>query len=33
MSNETLHGYVDATPAPGTAWGTATFDLIHENPT
>ncbi|MEU5958813.1 hypothetical protein [Streptomyces sp. NPDC047525] len=25
----TIDGYVDAVPAPGTAWGTATFDLIH----
>ncbi|MGW5679053.1 hypothetical protein ACWEV4_28915 [Streptomyces sp. NPDC003860] len=24
-----VDGYVDALPAPGTAWGTATFDLIH----
>ncbi|TXJ83342.1 hypothetical protein E2C11_07695 [Streptomyces lavendulae] len=24
-----IDGYVDAIPAPGTRWGTATFDLIH----
>ncbi|WP_438490741.1 hypothetical protein [Streptomyces sp. S186] len=24
-----IDGYVDAIPAPGTGWGTATFDLIH----
>ncbi|MEU3907300.1 hypothetical protein AB0F20_26345 [Streptomyces goshikiensis] len=24
-----IDGYVDAIPAPGTSWGTATFDLIH----
>ncbi|MFK8851768.1 hypothetical protein [Streptomyces sp. Ac-502] len=24
-----VDGYVDAIPAPGTSWGTATFDLIH----
>ncbi|MFJ2591024.1 hypothetical protein [Streptomyces sp. NPDC087538] len=24
-----IDGYVDATPAPGTSWGTANFDLIH----
>lgn len=24
-----LDGYVDAIPAPGTGWGTATFDLVH----
>ncbi|MGW0669763.1 hypothetical protein [Streptomyces sp. NPDC002746] len=24
-----IDGYVDAIPAPGTKWGTATFDLIH----
>ncbi|MCZ4101005.1 hypothetical protein [Streptomyces sp. H39-C1] len=24
-----INGYVDAIPAPGTHWGTATFDLIH----
>jgi hypothetical protein len=29
MSNQTLHGYVDAIPASGTRRGTATFDLIH----
>ncbi|MGW2109519.1 hypothetical protein [Streptomyces sp. NPDC001948] len=30
---DTMHlaidGYVDATPAPGTSWGIAKFDLIH----
>ncbi|MER7468891.1 hypothetical protein [Streptomyces sp. NPDC097981] len=32
MSSRThlvIDGYVDAIPAPGTRWGTATFDLIH----
>ncbi|MFB6999325.1 hypothetical protein ACFCXF_14770 [Streptomyces virginiae] len=24
-----IDGYVDAIPAPGASWGTATFDLIH----
>lgn len=24
-----IDGYVDAIPAPGTRWGTATFGLIH----
>ncbi|MFI6730729.1 hypothetical protein NRF20_43765 [Streptomyces sp. R-74717] len=24
-----IDGYIDAIPAPGTTWGTATFDLIH----
>ncbi|TXS58222.1 hypothetical protein [Streptomyces sp. t39] len=24
-----IDGYVDAIPAPGSGWGTATFDLIH----
>lgn len=24
-----IDGYVDAIPAPGPRWGTATFDLIH----
>uniref|UniRef100_UPI003F4906C0 hypothetical protein n=1 Tax=Streptomyces achromogenes TaxID=67255 RepID=UPI003F4906C0 len=24
-----IDGYVDAIPAPGAGWGTATFDLIH----
>ncbi|MGV9247978.1 hypothetical protein [Streptomyces sp. NPDC003710] len=24
-----VDGYVDTIPAPGTGWGTATFDLIH----
>ncbi|WP_329202794.1 MULTISPECIES: hypothetical protein [unclassified Streptomyces] len=33
MTNPQTHlaidGYLDAIPAPGTSWGTATFDLIH----
>ncbi|MGW2110939.1 hypothetical protein [Streptomyces sp. NPDC001948] len=24
-----IDGYIDAIPAPGLGWGTATFDLIH----
>ncbi|WP_327713221.1 hypothetical protein OG912_38525 (plasmid) [Streptomyces sp. NBC_00464] len=27
--NFAIDGYVDAIPAPGSNWGTATFDLIH----
>ncbi|OEJ22547.1 hypothetical protein BGK67_34060 [Streptomyces subrutilus] len=29
QTNLAIDGYVDAIPAPGTSWGTATLDLIH----